>query len=78
MDIRHSFGNAIKKLRIQSGKSQEQFALSIGMDRTYYASVENGKRNISLLNIQKISDGFDLSLDKLFIEVNNCIKQEED
>lgn len=36
------------------------------MDRTYYASVESGKRNISLNNIVKIAKGFNLSLEELF------------
>ena len=45
--------------------SQEKFALLIGMDRTYYASVEAGKRNISIQNIKKISDGFSISVSKL-------------
>jgi len=36
------------------------------MDRTYYASVEAGKRNISLKNIKKIADGFQISLEELF------------
>ena len=48
--------------------SQEKFALSIGMDRTYYASVEAGKRNISIQNIKKIADGFGISLAELMSE----------
>ena len=48
------FGQRIKLLRNEKGLSQEKFALSIEMDRTYYASVESGKRNISLNNIEKI------------------------
>ena len=36
------------------------------MDRTYFASVEAGKRNISIINIKKISDGLGISLSKLF------------
>lgn len=36
------------------------------MDRTYYASVEAGKRNISLQNIKKIADGFNVSISELF------------
>lgn len=39
------------------------------MDRTYYASVEAGKRNISLVNIQKIADGFGISLAELFADL---------
>ena len=59
------FGIACKKCREKQNISQEKFALSIGMDRTYYASVENGKRNISLNNIKKIADGFNLSMAEL-------------
>ncbi len=51
---------------MNSGLSQEKFALKIGMDRTYYASVESGKRNISIVNIQKIANGLGVSLSELF------------
>lgn len=63
------FGKRLKALRERQGISQEKFALSIGMDRTYYASVENGKRNISLENINKIANGFGVSLCELFSEL---------
>lgn len=64
--IKKSFGDRIRKLRLQMGISQENFALKIQMDRTYYASVEKGNRNISLLNIEKIAKGFGMSLSELF------------
>ncbi|WEV43775.1 helix-turn-helix transcriptional regulator [Lactobacillus sp. ESL0684] len=60
------FGKRLKELRVNAGISQEKFALKIDMDRTYYASVEAGKRNISLFNIKKIADGFGISLSELF------------
>ena len=60
--ITQDFGERIKSLRAARNLSQEKFALSINMDRTYYASVESGKRNISLNNIAKIAEGFNLSL----------------
>ena len=63
------FGNRIRELRVKTGLSQERFALKIGMDRTYYASVESGKRNISIINIQKIANGFGISLSDLFGEL---------
>lgn len=66
MDIRKKFGNRCKNLRAKTQLSQEKFAIQIGMDRTYYASIENGKRNISLINITKIAQGFNISLEKLF------------
>ena len=64
--IKQKLGNKIRALRIAKGISQEKFALSIDMDRTYFASVENGKRNISILNIEKIATGLNISLEELF------------
>lgn len=59
-------GSRIRELRTKTGLSQEKFALKIGMDRTYLASVEAGKRNISIVNIKKIADGLEVSLSDLF------------
>lgn len=64
--ITQELGNRIRELRKKTGLSQEKFSLIISMDRTYYASVENGKRNISILNIKKIADGLSISLGDLF------------
>lgn len=64
--IQAQFGKRCKELRAKKGISQEKFALLIGMDRTYYASVESGKRNVSLRNIERIAGGFELSLNALF------------
>ena len=55
--VTRKLGNRIQNLRKQTGLSQEKFALQINMDRTYFASVEAGKRNISIRNIKKIADG---------------------
>lgn len=70
------FGERVKDLRKNIGLSQEKFALKINMDRTYLASVEAGNRNISLRNIEKIADGFDMSISELFEGVENEKKQE--
>ena len=64
--ITTKLGERIKQIRLNKGISQEKFALSIEMDRTYYASVENGKRNISIINIEKIAKGLEISLEELF------------
>ena len=64
--ISEQLGERIKELRKQRGLSQEKFALMIGMDRTYYSSVERGNRNIAIENIKKIADGFQVSLEELF------------
>ena len=67
--ITADLGKRIPELRQQTGLSQEKFALKLGMDRTYFASVEAGKRNIAIVNIKKIADGLEVSLSELFKEL---------
>jgi len=67
--ITRDLGIRIRALRTEIGLSQEKFALKIGMDRTYFASVEAGRRNISINNIKKIADGLGVSLGELFEEL---------
>ena len=52
--IQKRVGKRIQKLRTYMGLSQEKFALKANIDRTYLASVEAGKRNISIVNLEKI------------------------
>lgn len=66
LDIRLKVGLRIKELRTNLGMSQESFANSIGMARTYFAEVETGKRNISLINLEKIAIGLGVTLSQFF------------
>ena len=72
--IQEKFGRIIKKYRLKLGLSQEKFALSIGMDRTYYASVESGKRNISIKNIEKIAVGLNVNISEIFKDIEGKIE----
>ena len=65
-DVQKNFGNRIKELRLKKNLSQEKLALKIYIDRTYLASVENGKRNISINNIYKLAKGLDVTVSELF------------
>lgn len=64
--ITEKIGTRIRELRKKTGLSQEKFATKIGMDRTYFASVELGKRNISIINLEKIAVGLNVSLSEMF------------
>lgn len=66
MDIRHSFGQRVKELRLRSGMSQEALAHRAGLDRTYITDVERGARNISIVNIEKIAAALTVSMEYLF------------
>ncbi len=69
--ITDKIGNRIRELRSRTGLSQEKFAQKIGMDRTYFASVELGKRNISIVNIEKIANGLDVTLSEFFKDIES-------
>ena len=60
------FGARVRALRKEAGFSQEDFALEIGLDRTYMGSVERGERNLALLNIRKIAQGLNITVSELF------------
>lgn len=63
--LRVQFGWRIKDLREERGLSQRGFAEKIGMSPSCLADVERGSRNISLDNIKRIADGFDISVAEL-------------
>lgn len=64
--IKQKVGNRIRELRTAAGLSQEKLALAAGIDRTYIASVENGKRNISIVNLEKIIKALDCTFAVFF------------
>ena len=64
--IRQKVGNRIRELRTAAGLSQEKLALAAGLDRTYIASVEKGKRNISIVNLEKIVTALDCTFAEFF------------
>ena len=64
--IQQELGKRIRELRKAKGYSQESFARKSGIDRTYIASVEAGKRNISIDKIKKIADALSVTLHDLF------------
>ena len=66
MDIKIAVGQRIKELRRIRDITQEQLAYISELDRTYINSVENGKRNISIVNLEKISKALKVQLNDFF------------
>lgn len=59
-------GNRIKELRNKLGISQEELGFRSGVHRTYIASLEVGKRNISIATLEKIVKALEVSLSEFF------------
>ena len=66
MDIKEKIGKRLRQLRIEKGFSQEKFAYECNLDRTYIASIEQGKRNVSIVNIEKIVKALNITFTEFF------------
>lgn len=66
MDIRIKIGLRLKQLRTEKKISQEKFSFICELDRTYIASIEQGKRNVSIVNIEKITLALNISISDFF------------
>ncbi len=64
--IKEELGQEIRRLRTSQSYSQEDFAKLSGIDRTYISDVEQGKRNVSIDNIEKIAKALNVTLPELF------------
>lgn len=53
--IRKSFGENVKKRRLQLGLTQEELSELAGVHPTYLGSVERGERNVCLENINALA-----------------------
>lgn len=63
--ISAKLGNNLKRIRTQKGISQGDISRKLNMDRAYISGIENGKRNPTLSNIEKIAKALDVSVDEL-------------
>jgi transcriptional regulator with XRE-family HTH domain len=64
-DIKIKFGLKVKDLRITKGYSQEKLAELADLDRTYIPGIESGKRNVSIVVVEKISKAFNITISEL-------------
>lgn len=65
-DLLVRLGDRIRKLRKKRGWTQVVMAERVGIDRSFLADVERGKRNVSILNLDLMADGLKVSLSQLF------------
>lgn len=64
-DIKIKFGQRVKELRLSRGYSQEKLSELSDLDRTYVPGIEAGKRNVSLVVVEKIAKAFGISMSEL-------------
>ena len=55
MDIRQRLGRNVRRLRVEKGWSQEDYADRAGIHRTYVSDIERGKRNPTVTVVEKLA-----------------------
>ena len=66
MSIKVKVGKRIRELRNEIGISQEALANKAEIDRTYVTDVENGRRNISIENLEKLINALEIPFKDFF------------
>ena len=71
MGFQETLGKAIIRIRGSRGISQERMALEANIDRRYLSDIENGKRNVSLDVLLRISRFFGMPLSVFLARVED-------
>lgn len=70
MDLPKVVGTNIKRLREQRNVAQDSLAHEAGIHVTYLSGVENGRRNITLVVLQRIAESLGVPASALVSEVS--------
>lgn len=65
MDVRKRVGRNVRRLRVESELTQEELADKAGIHQTYLSGVEGGKRNPSVVVLDRIASGLGVDIAKL-------------
>ena len=65
MLISQKLGKNIKKIRTLKGMSQGDICRALDMDRGYMSAIENGKKNITIQQLERLANALGVSVDKL-------------
>ena len=69
--LQQRLGAAIQLRRIRLGVSQEAFADVVGMHRTQFGAIEQGRKDCRLSTLQRIADGLQVHLSVLMAELED-------
>jgi len=63
--ISKTLGQNIKRIRLKKRMSQGDICRAIDMDRSYMSAIESGKKNVTLVVLEKLANALDVSVDEL-------------
>lgn len=68
MDVRAVVGFNIQRLRRERGYSQEELSFRSGCTRAYLSGIEAGRRNATLLTLEKLARALEVEIAELFLK----------
>ena len=66
INVNYEFGKRIRYLRKKENISIEELSFRSNINRNYLGDLERGKRNTTLIVIEKIAIGLNITLEELF------------
>jgi len=63
--ISKKLGQNIKQIRLRRKMSQCDICRKLDMDRSYMSAIENGKKNITISQLERLAQALEVSVDKL-------------
>ena len=66
MNIKEKFGRRVRVLRTIKGWSQMELGFRADVNRNYISDLERGKRNVSLMIIERIAIALEVEVKDLF------------
>ena len=61
MDMRALVGQNVKRIRLRTGLTQEQFAAKSGFSQQYLSTLERGRRNPSIVTLYELATALGVS-----------------
>jgi transcriptional regulator with XRE-family HTH domain len=63
--VSRNVGDRIKQRRLELGWTQDQICEKVGLSKSFFSELENGKRSVSAENLLEIARALSVSLDYL-------------
>ena len=69
MNINEQFGARLRQLRKAKNWSLLELSMRSDINHNYLSDLENGRRNPTLMVLQRLTNAFDITLSSLFLGI---------
>ena len=73
-ELARKFGELVRRLRLERGLSQEEFAFRVGLHQTYVSRVERGERNVTIGTADRIAGTLGNTVAEMFAELERDLE----